>query len=51
MENIILKVNDKEISLNPFVQNLFANVINGLVDSLDKIPEKKYPIEIKIDKK
>lgn len=48
---VILKVNDKEISLNAFVSDVFNNVINGLLDSLDKIPEDRKSIELQIKKK
>lgn len=44
-----LMVNGREIPLNPFVKNVFANVVNGLVDSLDKVPEDKKKIEITIE--
>ena len=50
MENISLKVNNEEVPLNPFVQHIFINVVNGLIDSLDKIPDEKYSVEIKIEK-
>jgi hypothetical protein len=43
---VILKVNGREIPLNPFVTDVFNNVIDGLVNSLDKIPENKDKIEI-----
>jgi hypothetical protein len=49
-KKITLKVNDREIPLNPFVTDLFFNVINGLVDSLNKIPEEKDKIELIIKK-
>ncbi|MCK4835848.1 MAG: hypothetical protein KAT17_04390 [Candidatus Aminicenantes bacterium] len=46
--SIILKVNDGEISLNPFVETVFINVIRGMIDSLDKIPQDKEKIDIQI---
>ena len=49
-KKITLKVNDRDIPLNPFVTDVFFNVINGLVDSLDKIPEQKNKIELIIQK-
>ena len=49
-KKISLKVNDQEIALNPFVTEVFLNVINGLVDSLHKIPEGKNKIELIIQK-
>ncbi len=45
-KKIILKVNDQEIPLNPFVTDVFLNVINGLVNSLNKVPEKKNKIQV-----
>lgn len=45
-KKITLKVNDQEIPLNPFVTDVFLNVINGLVNSLNKVPEKKNKIEV-----
>ena len=45
-----LLVNDRDIPLNPFVTEIFSNVIEGLVDSLDKIPEPRNKIEILIEK-
>lgn len=50
-KKFVLKVNGEEIPANPFVQDLFINVINGLVDSLDKIPEGKEKIEILVENK
>jgi hypothetical protein len=49
-KKVSLKVNDREIPLNTFVTEVFYNVINGLVDSLDKIPEEKNKIELVIEK-
>jgi hypothetical protein len=49
-KKITLKVNDREIPLNPFVTDVFLNVINGLVDSLHKVPEEKSKIELIIEK-
>lgn len=46
---LVLKVNDKEIPINHFVQQIFINVINGMVESLDKIPEDIKTIEIKVE--
>jgi len=45
-KKIILKVNDQEIPLNPFVTDVFLNVINGLVNSLNKVPEQKNKIQV-----
>jgi hypothetical protein len=48
-KKVTLIINGQEIPLNPFVKNVFTNVINGLVDSLDKVPEDKKKIEITIE--
>jgi hypothetical protein len=45
-EHIELKVNDQVIALNPFVKKIFSNVIQGAVQSLDKIPQPVQKIEI-----
>jgi len=44
--NIKLKVNDRVIALNPFVQKIIRNVILGAVQALDKIPQPVEKIEI-----
>jgi hypothetical protein len=46
--SIMLKVGDQKIHMNPFVDTVFINIIDGLVKSLDKIPEDKSRIEIVI---
>ena len=47
MENKInLSINNKDVPMNPFVKRTFSNVIEGLVSSLDKLPEKINKIEI-----
>ncbi|MCP4214445.1 MAG: hypothetical protein GY765_07295 [bacterium] len=48
-KKVILKVNDREIPLNGFVNTMIANVVDGMVDSLDKIPAKRNKIEILIE--
>jgi len=50
VKNVTLKINSNDIPLNPFVKDVFDNVIRGLVDTLDKIPEKITRIELKIEK-
>ncbi len=50
-KDFVLKVNGKEIPMNSFVKNVLNNVINGLVDSLDKVPEPREKIEIRIENK
>lgn len=47
--NVSLKVNGREIPLNAFVKKVVTNVVEGLVDSLDKIPDERTRIEIIIE--
>jgi hypothetical protein len=49
INRVRLKVNGRDIPLNPFVTVLFSNVIEGLVDSLDKVPDPRNKIEILIE--
>jgi hypothetical protein len=49
MSNVILKVNGTDVPLNVFVSRVFENVIGGLVDSLDKLPNDKKKIEITLE--
>lgn len=49
VEKVSLKVNDREIPLNAFVKNVISKVVEGLVDSLDKIPVDKNKIEVIIE--
>lgn len=44
--SISVKVGDRSIPLNPFVETVFINIIDGLIHSLDKIPDDKNRIEI-----
>lgn len=44
-----LKINDGGITMNPFVETVFRNVIMGMIDSLDKIPQDVEKIEIVIE--
>ena len=49
-DSIQIKINDKEVSLNPFVTEVSKNVIMGLVNSLTLVEKPtKIEIEIKID--
>ncbi len=48
-KNVSLKVDGREIPLNPFVKTIFSKVIKGLVDSLDKVPGDKNKIEVIIE--
>ena len=49
-DNIKLNVNGSNVPMNPFVKRTFSKVIEGLVSSLDKLPEKIDRIEITINK-
>ena len=48
-DNIKLKVNGGEIPMNPFVKRTFTKVIEGLICSLDKLPDRIEKIEITIN--
>ena len=48
-KKVSLKINGQEIPLNAFVKEVVANVVKGMVDSLDKIPEERKKIEIIIE--
>lgn len=48
-KKITLKVDGKEVPVNPFVSEVFINVINGLVDALKNVPEGKNKIEILVE--
>jgi hypothetical protein len=48
-KKVNLKVNGQEIPLNPFVTTVVFNVVKGLVDSLDKIPDNPGTIELRIE--
>ncbi len=48
-KNVTLKVNGKDVALNHYVNTVFSKVIEGLVDSLDKVPEPRDRIEIILD--
>lgn len=47
LKKIELKVNGKEISLNPFANNIISSTIWSMVSSL-KLEEKPENIEIKV---
>jgi hypothetical protein len=47
---VVLKIDGEIIPLNHFVENIFHHVIQGMVDSLDKIPAHSQKIEVIIEK-
>ncbi|MEN8153054.1 MAG: hypothetical protein ABFR75_03455 [Acidobacteriota bacterium] len=49
-DNILLKIDEKKVPLNHFVQKIFIKVIKGLIGSLDKLPEDMNKVEIIITK-
>ena len=49
MSDIKLFVNNKEIPLNEFIENIIVNVNLGIVASLKKIPEDRKSIKIEIE--
>ena len=48
MSVIKLFVNNEEIPLNDFIENIIVNVNLGIIASLKKIPEDKNSIKIEI---
>jgi hypothetical protein len=48
LKNIELKVNEKEIPLNPIMSNVLTNIITGFIDALKKIPEDRRKIQVEI---
>lgn len=49
-EKVVLKVNDNEVELNPFVQEFVARTIKGMVSSLRDV-EEPQTISLEISKK
>jgi len=49
MDNISLKVNEKEIPLNELMQDMLKNLILGYLKSAKKIPEEIKTIKIEIN--
>ena len=49
-ETILVKIDEKEITLNHFVKKIFVKVISGLIGALDKLPTDLKKIEIIINK-
>ncbi len=50
-QSVRLLVNDYEIMLNPFVSNLIASLVNGLVNTLKGIPLRRDKIVIEVNNK
>ncbi|HEX9912089.1 MAG TPA: hypothetical protein VGB01_02450 [candidate division Zixibacteria bacterium] len=50
LKKVELKVNGKEVSLNPFANNIIGNTIWGMVSSL-KLEDEPEKMEIKISRK
>jgi len=48
-KKVSLQVNGQGIPLNPFVRKIFINVIEGLIQALDKVPISRQKIEILIE--
>jgi len=46
---IKLHVNGDDVPMNPFVKRTFTKVIEGLISSLDKLPDTINKIEITIN--
>jgi len=43
---VTLKVDGKDIALNPFVSRIFSGVCQGLIESLDRLPEERDRLEL-----
>ncbi len=48
MPDVKLLVNEKEVPLKDIMQSILANVIDGFVSALNKVPEKRKSISLKI---
>jgi len=49
MVEVNIKVNDKELPLNEFMQTLFANIVEGYLKSAKEVPEVIKNIKIEIN--
>ena len=49
MSKILLEVNEREIPLNPLMENMLKNIILGYLKSAKKIPEEIKTIKVEID--
>ena len=49
MENINLKINEKEIPLNELMKEMLMNLVLGYLKSAKKIPEEIKTIKIEIN--
>jgi hypothetical protein len=49
MKKIILKVNEKDIPLNPIMSNMLTNILTAFVNTLKKIPEDMEEIQVHIE--
>ena len=48
---ISLEINGIPVSANPFVQKIITNIVSGITDSLDGIPENPRNIRLSVTKK
>ena len=48
--NLNLSIDNKKIELNEFVENIFENIIEGVLNSLHGIEKDWKELEIKINK-
>jgi hypothetical protein len=49
MKKITLKVNEKDIPLNPIMSNMLTNILTAFVNTLKKIPEDMEEIKVHIE--
>lgn len=43
-----IKVNDEEIELNEIMENIVSNIIDGFLEALHGIPDKREKINVDI---
>ena len=47
-KKVVLKIDDREIRMNEFVQRVLSSVVEGFVKALDGVPEHPTSIAITI---
>ncbi|MBY8982061.1 MAG: hypothetical protein KGD57_03870 [Candidatus Lokiarchaeota archaeon] len=49
MTKILLEINEKEIPLNPLMENMLNNLILGYLKCTKKVPKEIKTIKVEID--
>ena len=47
-KQVVLKVDEREVKMNEFVQRALSSVVEGFIAALDDVPAKPKSIEIAI---